>query len=250
MHKIVVLDIETIPERNDCGKANVDPDAGFPPFPLHALACVSLLTISKPYLGATSFSLQSFDREELGERGIVACTEAALAGAQLVITYNGSGFDIPVLMVRAAITGERVPTLSRLHLPSSRVGMRHVDLAREIRSNGKAPPVKLVELCAAFQIPVKLDCAGSAVAKMAAQGEWGRIQRYCESDVVATWLAYCYWTGAADGVPEYGEQNWTALADWIAEDPARWPHLDSYMDVPSLGGGGPLGVVALEGSRL
>ena len=241
MHKTVSLDIETRPDVRACERAGVDPDVGFQPFPLQELVCGSVLTIISDRERKLSFSLESFTRERMGERGIVASVERALEDAREVVTFNGSGFDLPALMVRAALTGEVVPSLARLHSSSAHVQRRHVDLAREIRGRGNAPAVKLVELCAAFSIPVKMDCAGSDVVVMAAAGEWTRIARYCESDVVATWLALQYWRGAEFGVPTLGEESWTALADWIAEDPERWPHLDPYLDVLDLGGGHALG---------
>ena len=246
MHKTVSLDLETIPDFEACKRAGVDPADGFLPYPLHEIACASVLTIIKDREGKLSFSLDSFTRERMGERGIVASVERMIEDAREVVTFNGAGFDVPAMIVRAALTGEVVPGLARLHSSSAHVQRRHVDLAREIRGRGNAPAVKLVELCAPFSIPVKLDCAGSDVAAMAEAGEWTRIARYCESDVVATWLALQYWRGAEFGVPTLGEEGWTALADWIAEDPDRWPHLDPYLDVPELGGGRALGELSFE----
>lgn len=237
--KTVVLDIETLPDTAAAERAGVDLAEGFPAWPLHALACVSLLTIERNAMERPVFGIESFSRTTMGERGIVASVERALADAREVITFNGRGFDVPVLLARAAICGEYVPTLTRL-FARNRPGL-HIDLLDEVTSFGSAPRIRLSHLCGAFAIPVKLEAGGADVASLAEAGEWDRIVRYCETDVVATWLAAQMWRAALWGDPELGMESWSRLAAWIESDQPRLEHLLPYIERPPLMGGPPLG---------
>lgn len=115
----------------------------------------------------------------------------------------------------------------------------HSDLLDQVTGFGAAVRPKLVELCAGFGIPAKLDVAGSSVAALAAQRDYGRIARYCETDVVATWLAAMMWGSLHDA--ESGIACWRELADWVLSDQPRLAHLLPYaVAVPDGPGGGPM----------
>lgn len=104
--KKVVLDIETVLDADAAARAGFTEADGFPPFPLHAIACVSLLIVQQDGMEAPSFSVASFSREQMSERAIIASVERVLSDSFEVITYNGRGFDVPVLMTRVGLTGE------------------------------------------------------------------------------------------------------------------------------------------------
>jgi DNA polymerase elongation subunit (family B) len=170
----------------------------------------------------------------MSERAIVAEVERRIEGARTVLTYNGRGFDIPVLLARAAATGEAVNSLIRA---GSRANAGyHVDLLDEISGFGAAVRPKLIEVCAGFGIPAKLDIAGSSVAELAAAGDHARIARYCETDVVATWLAAQMWRSVH--APCSGVASWGALAAWVLADQPRLAHLLPYAAALPDGPGG------------
>lgn len=240
--KTIVLDIETIPDTEAMQRIGYEPGEGFPAWPLHALACVSLLTVERQGGEGLGFRIETFSRVDMGERGIVAEVERELETAQEVITFNGRGFDVPVLLARAALTGERTPSIARLYA-RNRPGY-HADLLDEVTANRSAPRVTLAQLCAAFAIPVKLEAAGDGVAELAAAGGWDRIARYCETDVVATWLAAQMWRLADE--PGFAQERWAALGAWIAGEQPGLAHLLPYAHVPKLGGGRRLGPDTLD----
>lgn len=235
MFQMLVLDIETIADPDACARAGVDPQAGFPSWPLHQLLCVSLLAVTRGIGGALEFGIATFSRSTLSERAIVAEVERRVEQTRTLLTYNGRGFDIPVLLARAAVTGEAVPGLIRAGSRAS-CGF-HTDLMDEVTANGAAVRPKLLELCAGFCIPAKLDIAGSSVAALAAAGEYARIERYCETDVVATWLAAQMWWSMLH-TPGTGVERWRALAGWIRTGQPRLAHLLPYTTLPNQPGGG------------
>lgn len=236
--KHVVLDIETIPNAEAMARAGVDAEGGFPPWPLHELICASVLTIDRDHLGKLSFAIETFSRRKVGERGIVASVERTIEAAFEVQTYNGSGFDIPVLLSRAALTSEPAPTIAKLMSQPRYKRGAHVDFLQEVTAFGAAPRVRLADLCAAYNIPVKIDVAGDQVGDLVQQGEWDRVANYCETDVVATWLTGLFWRSAERFSPELIVEGWNALARWIRSDQPRLSHLMPYATVPPLFQGG------------
>lgn len=246
--KTCVIDIETMPCLPALARASVEPDGGFPPWTLHELVCVSVLSVERDANWLPEFRIETFSRETLGERGIIASLERTLEASFEVVTFNGRGFDIPVLLNRAAVAMEFAPTIAKLQAQGRYVRSVHVDLLEEITNHGAAPRVRLQDLCAGYAIPVKFDCHGSEVAQLAANGEWRRVADYCEADVVATYLALQCWRSAERGDPRMILDNWSALAGWINDSGPQLAHLAPFADMPDWpGGGGPLGGRELEG---
>jgi hypothetical protein len=234
----VVLDIETIPDAAAAGRAGVDVTQVFPPWPLHELACVSLLSVTRQADWSVHFHVQTFSRAELSEGAIIAEVERSIADAFEVISYNGRSFDIPVLMARAAVARESCPSIAKLMAQSRRAVSTHVDLLEEVTAYGAASRVKLADFCAAFEIPVKIDAHGSDVESLAAQGAWEKVAHYCETDVVATWLALQFWRAVERDDPGAGDRAWEQLAVWIRERQPELAHLLPYAEplLPSRGG--------------
>jgi hypothetical protein len=226
--KTVVLDVETIADLRAMERCGYREEPGvFAPWPLHQLACASVLIVSRRS-GADelAFDLRSFSQREMTERGILVSVERAIENADQILTYNGRAFDIPVLLARAIIAGEFVPTLSRLG-NRCRPGL-HYDLHQEIKDTGVS--IKLAHLCAAFSIPAKTGGDGGCVADLAAEGRWLDIEHYCETDVLATWLAAQMWESSER--PGFGRERWERLAEWLASRGKDNPRLAAFCKVP------------------
>lgn len=232
--KHVVLDIETIPCADAMVRARVESDGRFPSWALHELICASVLTVDRDRVGRPSFGIETYSRRTLSERAIVASVERSIENAIEVQTFNGACFDIPVLLSRAALTGEPAPMIAKLHAqPRFRRGV-HVDFLQEVTAYGAAPRVRLADLCAAYNIPVKIDAAGDQVGDLVRQGAWDRVANYCETDIVATWLMGLFWRSAERFSPELIVEGWTALSKWIRSDQPRLSYLMPYATMPSL----------------
>ena len=225
--KTLTIDIETIPDLAAHQRAGMELGSVFPPFPLHEIACVSILTAQRYDWDSWRFGIETLSREVSSERAIIAELEQILESADEVITFNGRGFDVPVLLARAAVTQQRVPNIAKLYR-RNQPGF-HADLLDEITGFGTAPRLKLAQLCAAFAIPAKLDVDGSEVKTLAEQGEWKRIADYCETDVVATWLAAQRWRRTQ--IEEVGRPRREALSVWLESEQPRLAHLLPYTAV-------------------
>jgi len=183
LDRVAVLDIEThVPdyEGND-----------FPPWPLHHPICASVLTADSYEDGVVSFTLQTImfpgrEAEALSE------LERLLENRTL-ITFNGRGFDLPV-MALTAMKHRKFDTSNLSSLwRANRYGGAHCDLADQFSQYGSARGASLATLCAALDIPAKTTVHGDEVGKLFDSGEIETIKQYCEEDVLATYLLFLNW---------------------------------------------------------
>lgn len=116
-----------------------------------------------------------------------------------IISWNGSGFDLPVLHYRGLLHGVNASRYWDLGEDDkefkwnnyiSRYHMRHLDLMEVMAMyNGRAnaPLDDLAKLCG---FPGKLGMDGSKVWDAFKEGKLSEIRDYCETDVANTHLVY------------------------------------------------------------
>lgn len=119
-----------------------------------------------------------------------------------LVSWNGSGFDLPVLHYRSLIHAVPAPRYwdmgeddrdFKFNNYIGRYHTRHLDLMDVLaKYNGRAnaPLDQLAKLCG---FPGKLGMDGSQVWDAWRQGRADEVRAYCETDVVNTWLVYCRW---------------------------------------------------------
>ncbi|MEO6036144.1 MAG: ribonuclease H-like domain-containing protein [Verrucomicrobiota bacterium] len=123
-----------------------------------------------------------------------------------IVTFNGRGFDVPFIYLRAAL----------LNVPISRkdwLGYRyqtepHCDLAEQLSfygvsgREGAARKFNLDFYCKAFGIesPKSHGVTGMDVNNMMAEGRFREIADYCLRDVQATVLLYQMWKERLAGI--------------------------------------------------
>lgn len=117
-----------------------------------------------------------------------------------LVSWNGSGFDLPVLGYRALVhglTAARFWELGdddrefRYNNYISRYHTRHTDLMDLLamyQPRASAPLDQVAKLCG---FPGKLGMGGSQVWPAYQEGRLEDIRNYCETDVLNTWLLYC-----------------------------------------------------------
>jgi predicted PolB exonuclease-like 3'-5' exonuclease len=117
-----------------------------------------------------------------------------------LVSWNGSGFDLPVLHYRGLIHKVQAPRYweqgeddrdFRFNNYLNRYHARHTDLMDLLAlHNGRAnaPLDQLARLCG---FPGKLGMDGSQVWPAWRDGRQDEIRDYCETDVVNTWLMFC-----------------------------------------------------------
>jgi len=222
---VIVWDLETVPDLealkrvhrladdDDDGAAGILGDK-FPKHIYHKIVCIGALIakrtpecwqiISKgaPHAGTRSES-------ELIEGFVKRIHELR----PKLVTFNGSGFDLPVLRYRAMTHKLKAPGLAALPY-FNRYSTDSVDLCDVLSSFGSAKAT-LHEISRTLGFSGKASgITGSDVAQYVSDGRIAEVASYCLEDVINTyriWLAYELFCGRmTDG--QYAESERLSLA--------------------------------------
>jgi len=116
-----------------------------------------------------------------------------------LVSWNGGGFDLPVLHYRGLIHGVTARRYWDMGEDDrefkwnnyiSRYHSRHVDLMDLLALYQPRANAPLGEFCQLLGLPGKLGMDGSGVWEAYLAGRITEIRQYCETDVVNTYLAY------------------------------------------------------------
>ena len=167
----------------------------FLPLHQHRVVAISVARRTGDSLRVWSLGDEDADEAELVRRffdGIERYTPD-------LVSWNGSGFDLPVLHYRALKHGIQAPRywetgdsnrdfkwnnyLSRFH-------WRHVDLMDVLAGFQVRGRASLDQTAVLLGFPGKLGMSGDKVWGKFVAGAIGEIRDYCETDVLNTWLVY------------------------------------------------------------
>lgn len=116
-----------------------------------------------------------------------------------LVSWNGSGFDLPVLHYRALRAGIQATrywqtgdddSAFRYNNYLSRYHWRHTDLMDVLSGFQSRARVSLENAACLLGLPGKLGFSGAQVWETWLAGDVVRIRRYCETDVLNTYLVY------------------------------------------------------------
>ncbi|OLF37088.1 3'-5' exonuclease [Psychrobacter sp. Cmf 22.2] len=168
--------------------------------PLQRIVCISAL-----YIKDGQFSLFSLTADKFSEKDILAKFFRAFSDIETLpqlISWNGSGFDIPVLIYRAMQydlsapwlfeEGERIKNM-RFDNYVNRFQTKHLDLMDRFSQYGASRREAMDVVASLYGLPGKTDVDGSMVGDLVNDGDWQTLSIYCESDVMNTWLIYLRW---------------------------------------------------------
>ncbi len=116
-----------------------------------------------------------------------------------IVSWNGGGFDLPVLHYRAMIHGIQAPRYWDMGEDDrefkwnnyiSRYHSRHLDLMYLLALYQPRANAPLDQIAQLVGLPGKLGMDGSKVWDAFQNGEIDGIRNYCETDVANTYLVY------------------------------------------------------------
>ncbi|WP_342147676.1 3'-5' exonuclease [Rickettsiella endosymbiont of Aleochara curtula] len=157
---------------------------------------------------AISVALRTNNQFKIGSLGNINSEEPALIEAffkciekylPILISWNGSGFDLPVLHYRALLYGISSPSYwnvgnddnsFRWNNYLSRYHYRHTDLMDVLAAYQGRANAPLTEIAVMLGLPGKLGMDGSQVWDYFLEGKLEAIRNYCETDVLNTYLIY------------------------------------------------------------
>ncbi|MDX1561862.1 MAG: 3'-5' exonuclease [Gammaproteobacteria bacterium] len=167
----------------------------FLPLPQHRVVVISAVLRNSD--GLHFFSLG----EDLGsEREIVQRFFDGLERKSPdLVSWNGSGFDLPVLHYRALLHGVNAARYwdtgdgdreFRFNNYLSRFHWRHIDLMDVLSGFQLGGRASLQATAVLLGLPGKLGMSGAKVWDYYLEGKRVEIERYCETDALNTYLVY------------------------------------------------------------
>lgn len=259
---IIVFDVETIPDpeigRRLLGLSGDDAEVvremvrlrleetsqqtEYPQPPWHRLVaiCASLL-------GPKSGRVEIRALGEGGdERALLEAFFALFRNEQRLprlVSWNGSGFDLPVIRYRAMIHGLAAPNLYRadgdfrFNNYQNRFHDLHLDLMDVLAGYGASPRIGLGNWCRTIGLPGK-SFIERPVYEHVLAGELARVIEYCKLDTVETLLAFLlyahhlgdlaepdlrrYLDGVREAIAAQAFEDWREIERALAGWP-RWP---------------------------
>ena len=156
--------------------------------------------------------------------------------APRLVSFNGRGFDIPVIKYRAMAHGLSCPRWfsegDRWNSYDSRYsGEYHLDLLEVFSDYGASARCSMDEVAASFAIPGKLDTAGDDVRALFEAGEIQAIRDYCETDVCTTLLLFLRWQRFNGALSEGALARLElGLENYLETEGEARPHLARFLD--------------------
>lgn len=183
---------------------------------------------------------------EDSERDMIATFFDTLARyTPQLVSWNGGGFDLPVLHYRAMRHGISAPrywdTGDGDHADSrdfkwnnyiSRYHQRHLDLMDMLALYQPRASVPLDDMARLCGFPGKLGMDGSRVWEAFMDGRIEAIRNYCETDAANTYLLYLRFQLMRGALDETGYAHEIALLkDWVgAREDAHWREFATAWD--------------------
>jgi len=254
---VLVFDIETIPDIAGLRKLHGHPadatdeqvhaawvqsrqDKGQSDFlPLYLQR---ILVISCVFRNAEGLRVHSFmDRDGQSEGKVIQTFFNAIEKhVPQLVSWNGGGFDLPVLHYRGlqhGVVADKYWDLGdddrefKWNNYIARYHHRHLDLMDLLAMytpKNNAPLDALAKLCG---FPGKLGMDGSQVYAQYLSGQSQEIQNYCETDVMNTYLMYCRYQKMRGG---FTDKEYETEIDYvksaIADLASDVPHWQEYLD--------------------
>jgi predicted PolB exonuclease-like 3'-5' exonuclease len=232
---LVVFDVETVPD----GDHHTTDD--MPKVLYHKVVAISYLRASVHEDDGERY----FSVDLLRTGGDLVSTEKDLLAGfwQFVekskprlVTFNGRGFDIPVVKYRALKYGITAPWFAQGEGKWDNYSGRysvdwHCDLMDALADFGASKACKLSEISSLLGVPSKLGIDGSLVKSYVEAGRLAEIRNYCETDVLATYLIFLRFALFRGELSTAGFQASVAnLKRYLSDERASRSHLGEFSD--------------------
>ena len=161
----------------------------------HKVVCISVVLRMGDSVRVWSLGEENATESEIIKRFFSAIDKYDVT----LVSWNGTGFDLPVLHYRAMLHEVVAPMYWELgdHYKEfrynnyiNRFHMRHIDLMDVLSLYQTRAAQSLDQIATFLGFPGKMGMDGSQVYEFYQQGKISQIRHYCESDVLNTWLIY------------------------------------------------------------
>jgi len=155
-----------------------------------------------------------------------------------LVSWNGSGFDLPVLHYRGLRHGIAAPRYwetgdadrdFRYNNYLSRYHWRHIDVMDVLAGFQPRAAARLDEIAVLLGLPGKLGMSGERVWDEWRQGRVEKVRDYCETDVLNTWLVFLRFEQMRGRMTAAEREQEEALVAETLRHDGR-PHLLEFLD--------------------
>lgn len=249
---VLVFDIETIPDAN-AGKIlhetphlsddemvramfslqHQETGRTFLPHYLHKIIAISAVLATHAKVHVWSLGDETSNEAELIQRFF----EGIERHMPTLVSWNGSGFDLPVLHYRALFHGIAAPSYwetgdnqqaFRYNNYLSRYHYRHIDLMDLLSGYQARAVAPLDAMAKLLGFPGKMGMDGSEVWPAYQKGKLAEIRNYCETDVLNTYLVFLRFEKMRGKLSEVGyETALMQLQSYLQE--SEKPHLQAFL---------------------
>jgi len=167
----------------------------FLPLPQHRIVVISAVLRDSDGLNIFSIGRETGDEKKIVQRFF----DGLERKAPDLVSFNGAGFDLPVLHYRAlkhGVTASRyweVGDTDRDYRYNNYLGRfhwRHVDLMDVLSGYQFGGRTSLEHVSQLLGLPGKLGMSGASVWDYHQKGRHQEIEQYCETDALNTYLVY------------------------------------------------------------
>jgi 3'-5' exonuclease len=206
----------------------------FLPLEQHRIVAISCVLRSRDQLKVWSLGDEQAPEAELVQRffdGIERYTPD-------LVSWNGGGFDLPVLHYRAMRWGIAAPRYwetgaedqsFRFNNYLSRYHWRHVDVMDVVSGYQARARASLANVAGLLGLPGKLGFSGAQVWDAWLAGNRAGIRHYCETDVLNTWLIYLRFERMRGRLTAEREEEETDRVRQLLEESAE-PHFLQFLE--------------------
>ena len=191
-----------------------DTGSDFQRLSLHEIVCISGLWIDEQgFMKLFSFSQEQHTEAEILKRFLSIFDKKN----PTLVSWNGSQFDLPVILFRAMYHGLSAPSLfdqgeidsqKRYNNYQNRYHQRHIDLMDVMAMFNGRNFQKLDDTAHLLGYPGKREGAVYRIPEQIKAKQWDEITRYCEGDVLNTWLIYLRWLLLKGQLQAIDHQAW------------------------------------------
>ena len=250
---VLAFDIETVPDV-ELGRRLYDLDglddaavaqamfakqraikgSDFLPAPQQRVVAISVVLRTRDGLKIFSLGDEQSQERELVQRffdGLERYTPT-------LVSWNGSGFDLPVLNYRALAHGLSAARYwevgesdrdFRYNNYLSRYHWRHIDVMDVLSGYGASGRASLDHIAQLLKLPGKLGMSGADVWPAYRRGDIAAIRNYCETDALNTYLIYLRFQVLRGGLDAKQHAHEVQQVEAKLEQSDR-PHLREFLE--------------------
>ncbi len=250
---ILVFDIETIPDIDSGRKLHhltnlSDEDTASALFALRRAKVGNdflphylqkIVAISLVLQQGTTVKVWSLGDEQSNEKDLIQRFFAGIDKYKpTLVSWNGCGFDLPVLHYRALFHGIHAPTYwetgenqqnFRYNNYLNRFHYRHLDLMDVLAAYQQKAFAPLDDIAMLLGFPGKMGMSGAKVWEQFCAGNLKNIRDYCETDVLNTYCVFLRFELLRGILTQSDYENSLQQLRHYLQSESQKPHLQEFL---------------------